>query len=130
MKHLKRTLSVIAAMLLLFPAGLMSCKKEADARTYKIMHEEKFGGIYFDITIDDFNALGFAYGDSVDIEFSNGTSFKDLPYYNGYYVDIGDPLLVAYPGYPYIDAAINYGDDPFVLLGLNEDCTATIKLKE
>lgn len=32
----------------------------------------KFGGPYINITIDDFNALGFSYGDSVDISFSNG----------------------------------------------------------
>ena len=74
-------------------------------------HETEFGGVYIRMTIEDFNALGFEYGDSVDVEFSNGYKLEDIPYYNGYYVDAGQPLLIAYPGYDYIKAAINYGED-------------------
>ena len=37
-----------------------------------IIHEPEFGGIYIKMTIEDFNALGFNFGDSVDIVFSNG----------------------------------------------------------
>ncbi len=129
---MKKTVSLILIMAMCLSV-ICSCsgkEQKPDTKTYKIMHETKFGGIYFDITIDDFNALGFKYGDSVDIVFSNGEKLEDLPYYNGYYVDIGDPLLVAYPGYLYIEAGINYGDDPWVLLGLDENCTATISLNE
>ena len=75
------------------------------------IHEEEFGGVYIKMTIDDFNEQGFTYGDSVDVIFSNGYTLEDIPYYNGYYVDAGEPLLIAYPGYDYIKAAINYGDD-------------------
>lgn len=78
---------------------------------YAIEHETEFGGVYINISIDDFNKLGFAYGDSVDVIFTNGYKLTDIPYYNGYYVDAGQPLLIAYPGYPYIKAAVNYGDD-------------------
>ena len=76
-----------------------------------IEHEPEFGGVYIKMTIDDFNKLGFVYGDSVKVVFSNGYTLEDIPYYNGYYVDAGDPLLIAYPGYDYIKAAINYGQD-------------------
>jgi predicted small lipoprotein YifL len=76
-----------------------------------ILHEQEFGGVYITSTIDDFNSLGFKYGDSVDVVFSNGYKLEDIPYYNGYYVDAGQPLLIAYPGYDYIKAAVNYGDD-------------------
>jgi len=76
-----------------------------------IEHEPEFGGVYIAMTIDDFNNLGFVYGDSVDVVFSNGYKLEDIPYYNGYYVDAGQPLLVAYPGYDYIKAAVNYGED-------------------
>ena len=72
---------------------------------------EEFGGVYIEITIDKFNEVGFAYGDSVDVVFSNGYILKDIPYFNGYYVDAGEPLLVAYPGYEYIKVCINYGED-------------------
>ncbi len=83
-----------------------------------IEHETEFGGVYIKAAIDEFNALGFAYGDSVDVVFSNGYRLEDLPYYNGYYVETGKPLLVAYPGYPYIKAGINNGEDLWDEAGL------------
>ena len=84
-----------------------------------VEHETEFGGVYIKIDIDSFNKLGFAYGDSVDVTFSNGYTMEDIPYYNGYYVDAGEPLLIAYPGYAYIKAAINYGEDLWERAGLN-----------
>ena len=100
------------------------------ARDLAVLHEEEFGGVYLDLTIEDFNALGFAYGDSVDLAFSNGYELKDVPYYNGYYTRNGAPLLVAYPGYPHIKAAVNDGDDLFVLAGLAQGDTGTVTLAE
>ena len=112
------------------------------------IHETEFGGVYLKMTIDEFNSKGFKYGDSVDITFSNGYKLEDIPYYNGYYVDAGEALLIAYPGYDYIKAAINYGDDLWeraglkaLLLGekegrlwslasLDEHSTATVTLRE
>ena len=94
------------------------------------MHELEFGGVYLDMTIDGFNALGFAYGDSVTVTFSNGYELQDLPYYNGYYTVTGDPLLVAYPGYPYIKVCINNGDDLWKIAGLDESMTADVRLRE
>ena len=95
-----------------------------------VVHMPEYGGIYIKSTIDDFNALGFAYGDSVDITFDNGFQLKDIPYYNGYYTRTGEPLLVAYPGYDYIRAAINSGDDLWKVADLNEDSLATVTLHE
>ena len=89
-------------------------EKEADLpaiEDYGVIHESEFGGVYIEMTIDDFNKQGFQYGDSVNVVFSNGYRLDDIPYYNGYYVDAGEPLLIAYPGYEYIKAAINYGED-------------------
>ena len=95
-----------------------------------ISHDHEFGAVYIESTIDEFNALGFAYGDSVDVTFSNGYTLEDLPYYNGYYSQSGAPLLVAYPGYPYIAAAINNGDCLWDAAGVREGDTATITLRE
>ena len=81
-------------------------------------------------TIEEFNALGFAYGDSVDISFSNGYTLEDQPYYNGYYTESGESLLVAYPGYDYIKACINNGSDLWEVAGLAPDDSATITLNE
>ena len=105
--------------------------EEAPALTdARILHEEEFGGVYICCTIEDFNALGFTCGDSVTITFSNGYVLDDLPYYNGYYTATGQPLLIAYPGYPYIKAAINNGDDLFAAAGLQEGDTASVTLRE
>ena len=111
-----------------------------------IQHEPEFGGVYIEMTIEDFNALGFEFGDSVNVVFSNGYALNDIPYYNGYYVDAGEPLLIGYPGYDYIKAAINYGadlwdeaelkagkdtqDDLWVAAVLEEHDTASVVLNE
>ncbi|MBO4795348.1 MAG: tyrosine-protein phosphatase [Clostridia bacterium] len=128
---MKKIFSLILALLLCF-AALTSCCKAGnpELKSSAVTHETKFGGVYFDKTIEEFNALGFEYGDSVNIAFSNGKTLEDIPYYNGYYVDIGEAVLVAYPGYPYIDAMINYGDDLYLALELDENCTADITLCE
>ena len=142
-------------LLLLMTAILSGCaggKKEETPETPAVpeihelatQHETEFGGVYLVITIDDFNKLGFEYGDSVNVEFSNGYKLEDIPYYNGYYVDAGKPLLIAYPGYDYIKAAINYGEDLWdeaelkgtnvktlwMTAGLDEHSKASVTLNE
>ncbi|MBE6116958.1 MAG: hypothetical protein E7188_00235 [Erysipelotrichaceae bacterium] len=130
--------------------ALVSCAKEVPAEKplsvegLSVQHEQEFGGVYIEIAIDEFNALGFEYGDSVDVVFSSGYTLEDIPYYNGYYVDAGQPLLIAYPGYDYIKAAVNYGEDLWdtaelkavrqeniwIKATLDEHSTASIILRE
>ena len=109
---------------------LSGCRRTGDAAPKVsdrgIMHEEEFGGVYVDLSIEDFNALGFAFGDRVDVTFSNGYRLEGIPYYNGYYTQVGEPLLVGYPGYPYIKAVINNGDDLWTLAALKESDRAEI----
>lgn len=93
-------------------------------------HETKFGGVYLDITIDDFNKLGFELGDSVNVEFSNGYKVSDIPYFDGYYTKTAEPLICAYPGYPHIDVCINNGDPMWEQAGLKEGDTGTVTLHE
>lgn len=124
---------VFILFLLITILGISSCKlvddnSDLSLNDQTISHETKFGGIYIEITIEDFNNLGFSFGDSLDISFSNGYKLLDLPYYNGYYTDTGKPLLVGYPGYPYIRAGINNGADLFELAGVSETDTANITL--
>ncbi len=103
-------------------------EKDLSVTGRAITHELEFGGVYIDLSIDDFNALGFTYGDGVTVTFSNGYKLENAPYYNGYYTQTGEPLLVAYPGYPYIKACINNGDDLWTVAGLGEGDTADISL--
>ena len=109
---------------------LASCGNDVKLENYEVMHETEFGGVYIKIEIDDFNELGFEFGDSVDIEFTNGYKVNDIPYYNGYYVDAGETLLVGYPGYEYIRLGINYGNDYWVIAGLKDTDKANVYLKE
>ena len=113
-----------------------------------ILHEVEFGGVCLKISIEDFNKLGFEYGDSVNVFFSNGYTLRNIPYYNGYYSNTGSPLVIGYPGYKYLEVSINNGDDLWnladldtkKLLGeknmlweafnLNENITATIVLEQ
>ena len=104
--------------------------EELKVADLQCIHELEFGGVYLKMSIEDFDKLGFVYGDSVNIEFSNGYTMEDQPYYNGYYTKTGESLLVAYPGYDYIKACINNGDDLFEIAKLDEDCTATITLNK
>ncbi len=126
----------LSSLMFLSLAGisLISCGKDKDEEIVKenltIEHELEFGGVYFSITIEEFNELGFEYGDSVDITFSNGYEYLDLPYYSGYYVKAGEDELVAYPGYKAVKLTKNCGDDIWTIAGLDETDTATIKLNK
>ncbi|MCR5795840.1 MAG: alpha/beta fold hydrolase [Solobacterium sp.] len=95
-----------------------------------LIYDTNFGGAYADITIEGFNRLGFAFGDSVDMVFSNGYELDDIPYFNGYYVKEGDPVLVGYPGYPHIKMGFNYGEDMWKIGGFTADTTVTITVNE
>ena len=135
---MKGTISVIKRVVILLIAAVFvfsfaGCRKEKSPSLDKcsIIHELEFGGVYVKMTIDDFNALGFKYGDSVDVTFSNGYTLKDIPYYNGYYTANSHPLLIAYPGYDYIKVAINNGDDLYKVAELDEEKdVATISVHE
>ena len=121
---MKRSATLLIITLLILIACLSGCRnqepQQLNTDALPLQHETEFGGVYLQMSIDDFNALGFKYGDSVNIAFSNGYTLEDIPYYNGYYVDAGQPLLIAYPGYDYIKAAINYGEDLWERAGLKK----------
>ena len=68
---------------------------------------EKYGHAVLDVTIADFEALGFTLGDVVTVTAGDYTA--DMPYLDGYYVDSGEAMLRAYPGKDYLAVCINYG---------------------
>ncbi len=73
-----------------------------------ILEIEKYGHASTDILIEDFEKLGFKYGDTVTVVFDNGFVLE-APYLDGYYVENGNPLVRAYPGHTNIAVCINYG---------------------
>ena len=146
---MKKSVKTVLISLMIMMFILSGCNKPEQelpkVENLDIQHETEFGGVYIKMEIDDFNKLGFVYGDSVDVVFSNGYKLEDIPYYNGYYVDAGEALLIAYPGYDYIKAAINYGEDLreranlkkvlgesslWTSAGLEEHSTASVYLRE
>ena len=113
----------------------ISCKKkeqpkEAILSNYSIHRDGEFGGAFIDISIQDFNNLGFKFGDSLKLSFSNGVNYEDIGYYSGYYVPAGKELVVGYPGYDYIKFCINYGADVYTENNFNSDTKVTITVDE
>ena len=95
-----------------------------------VSHSPKSDGVFIEISVADFNALGFAFGDSVDVAFSNGYTLKGLPYYSGAFVEPGEALLAGFSNLPYIEVGVSYGDDLWVTAGLSDGDTATVTLAE
>ena len=95
-----------------------------------VSHSPKSDGVFIEISIEDFNALGFAFGDSVDVAFSNGHTLKGIPYYSGSFVEPGEVLLAGFPSLPSIEVGMSYGDDLWETAGLSDGDTATVTLAE
>lgn len=128
---MKRTIAALLFALLL--AGMLlgcSCKKSVTTGEIGVVKDEEFGNVYLELSIEDFNALGFAFGDSVDIAFDNGTTLADVPYYSGYYVPVGELLLCGYPGYPHPVIAKNYGESTWEGYRMTDSSRVTVTLRE
>lgn len=95
-----------------------------------VIHETKFNSSYADITIDEMLELGFKYGDSCDVEYSNGVKFEDIPFYDGYYNRSGSLLICAYQGYPHVQITMNNSSTFWEDMRLSEDTKVTISLHE
>ncbi len=110
--------------------SLLSCAKDNPSlKNCSFTIDEKFLSANLAIPIDDFNDLGFALGDSCSIAFSNGYSLEDVPYYNGYYVKNGEPVIVAYPSSGFISITLN--NIGIAEAGnLSEKDTVSVSLKE
>ena len=104
---MRKTLHRLAAFAVVAMLALAVAAASSAAGT--VTEIEKYGHAVTDIRIDDFLSGGFALGDTVDIVFDNGYEMKDVPFFNGYYVGNGEPVLRAYPGDEFIAVCINYG---------------------
>lgn len=128
---MKKELIALSLSLCILLSLSACCGKEQRLSTavLPVEHEPEFGGAYICTSIEDFCALGFAYGDSVDVAFSNGHTLEDIPFYNGYYGRTGTDELCAYPGDPYVKAAVCFGEDLFLREELDDSSTAVITLR-
>lgn len=122
---MKKLTIIIFVLLMLF-----GCGKSLEINNVSLEKDPKFGGVFIHKTIEEFCALGFEYGDSVNVEFSNGVKLDDIPFYDGYYCKVGEPLLVGYPGYPYICMNYNYLNTLYDDIGLDDSMSVNIKLNQ
>ena len=95
-----------------------------------LYHKDNGSGVYLNISIDDFNGLGFDLGDTLDLAFSNGYVMEEIPYFSGYYSEAYQPLLIAYPGHEEAKATFNYGEDLWTVAGLKEGDTVSVGIHE
>ncbi len=108
-------------------AGIAFLQQELNgAVTGKVIQIEKYGHALLDTTILGFTAAGYELGDVVSVK--AGSYDDSMPYFDGYYVDKGDYMLRAYPGYENIAVCINYGKFAETA-GIGVGDTVTIALK-
>ena len=103
---------LLVMLLAIFSIGAQSVKESRGGLIVQkgsVKEIEKYGHALLDITIEDFLAAGYELGDTVDVVFDNGYTLTGIPFFNGYYVQKGSPLLRAYPGQTNIAVCINYG---------------------
>ena len=112
------------------PHSAMPTGKTVTTGPVGVTRFEEFGHIRIGLTLEEFGALGFAFGDSVDAAFSNGKRLEDIPCYSGYYTAPGNPQVCGYPGYTHPVIARNYGAPAWDEFGLAEGDTVTVTLRE
>ena len=132
---MKKTLFILPIVISTFSFTACNKQKEKTPKleNYAIHHDDEFGGAYINIGIQEFNDLGFAFGDSVNLVFTTGdktVKYEDIGYYSGYYVPAGQELVVGYKGYENIKFCINYGEDVYAEHEFNENTKVTITINE
>ena len=110
--------------------GIDNANEQIKLSDIAIERDNKFGCVDIDKTKDDFTDAGFTLGDSVDVTFSNGYEIKDIPYYDGFYANVGDLLVVAYPSNPSILVTENNSNALWDYANLDSTDTVTIELRE
>lgn len=134
-----RNMIMLLVAAFLFCVFLVSCAKNDNKPTEdhtialndcRIEHDEQYGGVYIRCPIEEFQKLGFDYGDSVNITFSNQYSMNDIPYHNGDYVDLGKPLLVGYTGHTDLEVHHYHGDDLWQIAALDDSMTVSVVLNK
>ena len=94
------------------------------------IYDHEFENIYSELSIEEFNSLGFEYGDSVDVYINGEKVISDIPYYSGYYSGIEELMLCGYQGDRGVKIARNCGDPTWYEFGIKEDTKIEIVLNE
>ncbi len=128
----RKNLCTALVLLLILLAAVLAAMHAGERMpevTVEVSHDTSSGGVRLGKSVEDLSALGFAYGDSVDVVFSNGYILRDIPYYSGYYASVGEPLLMGSPTSSRLKVAICFGRDLWDAAALTEGMTATVSLR-
>lgn len=95
---MKKALILILTVVLIFSASGCSDDKNAEKISFsgEVIRIDEFSNPVLNISIDDFNALGFELGDSLNVKIGS-ESFSNVPYYDSYSGKRGDTVVVSYP---------------------------------
>lgn len=118
----------LCALLCLLLAGCARAPKAAEAAA-AVSEDAKFGAAILSLSPEAFEAAGFHLGDSCDVAFGNGYTLNDVPYFNGYYVKNGAPVIVAYPGFGTVSITLN-NRGIWAEAGLTDGEAVTVRLHE
>ena len=128
---MKKLLACMLSLSLLYPAMATAESSGAvPSCTSVITENPEWHCISLEPSPEEFDRLGFQYGDSCDLVFSNGNVLKGIPYYNGYYGRLNDPMLVSYPGNQHVLFALNCGAPAWDFYGCREGDTVTVTVAE
>ncbi|MBQ6381182.1 MAG: tyrosine-protein phosphatase [Clostridia bacterium] len=128
----KRIIAFILVVVLALPL-FAGCARERTVTTGEVgvIQERKSQNIYIGgWSVEQFNALGFAYGDSLNICFDNGKTIEDIPYYSGYYTPVGGLLACGNEGSPHVVIVRNCGASTWEEFGLTNASKVTVTLAE
>lgn len=104
--------------------------KALQTRRLPIVEISPFGNIDLGIPTNRFFMMGFHPGDAVDVEFSNGFAFRNLPVFSGFYGRGDMPCLyVASSLYPHIGIGYPVSGNPWLTAGVKPGDTAQIILR-
>ena len=92
--------------------------------------EDKSGAVKLDGPLSILEDAGYAFGDSVDIRFSNGFSMEDVPYFDGYYVRRGLPVIAAHHRHNHVRVLYQHGDSLWEASGVSDSDTIEVSLHE
>lgn len=119
--------NLAAALMAALACGLFAgCSTGVAPCRFAVGHNTAYGGVNLMAEASDFTG-GFSLGDSVDLRFSTGASFPDVPVYDGYYARRGEMLVVCRGRQVRIQR--NSGADVFVECGLADDESPFVDVK-
>ena len=126
---MKKLLNLLFVFSLLMASGCTSTSStNKEALTFDIT-KGKSSSAVLDTTLDEFTKEGFDLGDSLNLEFSDGTKIEDVPYINGNYVRLGRVIVSYSESKDTISLSSCYGSF-FSAINYEEGMTCEITLNE